>query len=369
MQLDSVALERLLLPQKQSCIVGFDGFVDEIIDVVRTRKDADHYIAMEHMREFADRISRAAGLSGGIEMVCKQTKLGGNGPILARALLQHGYAIHYIGALGRDSIHPVYHQFAKECASIISLADPGITEALEFHDGKMMLSRVASMNDVNWISLLRKKPVRQLSSIARQAQLIAFTNWSSLLRMSSLIEGFMSLLEESDARPYLFFDLADPNKRTVEDIREVLDQMTALQLSAKVVFGMNRNESDLIARVLGIDAFQPVERAIAIRKRLNISQVVIHPLKGAAASTVEGSWWVDGPYTPKPRLTTGAGDNFNAGYCHGLLCGLSVEESLFCGVSTSGYYVREMHSPSTPQLLAFMQQWPQTAPMHPAKTL
>lgn len=342
----------------QSCVVGFDGFVDEIIDVVRTRQDADSYERMEQMTELSDRIARAAGLSGGIEMVCRQTKLGGNGPIMAQALLAHGHSLHYIGALGKDQVHPVFAEFASRCTSLISVADPGITEALEFSDGKMMLSRVAPMNDVNWVSLLRHLPVQQIEPMMRQAALIAFTNWSSLLRMNSLIEGVLNILEESPQRPWIFFDLADPRKRTTQDISEVLQMMTAMQGASEVIFGMNRNESDLIAQVLGIDVADIRERAVAIREQLNLAQVVIHPLEGAAVATIRGSWWVDGPYTPNPRLTTGAGDNFNAGYCHGILCGLAPEDALFCGVSTSGFYVRQMHSPDTAELAAFMQVWP-----------
>jgi sugar/nucleoside kinase (ribokinase family) len=359
-QIDAI-IEAVRSGSPQSCMVGFDGFVDEIIDVVRTRQDADSYERMEQMTELSDRIARAAGLSGGIEMVCRQTKLGGNGPIMAQALLAHGHPLHYIGALGKEQVHPVFADFAQRCTSLISVADPGITEALEFSDGKMMLSRVAPMNEVNWVSLLRHLPVQQLEPMVRQAALIGFTNWSSLLRMNSLIEGVMNILDECPQRPWIFFDLADPRKRTSEDICEVLQMMTAMQNAAEVIFGMNRNESDLIAQVLEIEVADTKQRAAAIRQKLQLAQVVIHPLEGAAVATAEGSWWVDGPYTAHPRLTTGAGDNFNAGYCHGILCGLKPWEALFCGVSTSGFYVRQMHSPDTAELAAFMQVWPADA--------
>ena len=50
---------------------------------------------------------------------------------------------------------------------------------------------------------------------------------------------------------------------------------------------------------------------------------------------------MEGPYTSNPRLTTGAGDNFNAGFCLGQLLGLSPQQCLITGTGTSGFYVQK----------------------------
>ena len=71
----------------------------------------------------------------------------------------------------------------------------------------------------------------------------------------------------------------------------------------------------------------------------------------------EGVWHIKGPYTKTPKLTTGAGDVFNAGFCHGLLHGLTPEEAIATGVCSSGFYVRECHSATDQELIAFMQRW------------
>ncbi|MDE0840144.1 MAG: hypothetical protein OSB41_13975, partial [Kiritimatiellae bacterium] len=110
-------------------LVGFDGFVDEIIRVVDRRHDPDHFDAIPSMVEFAERIGAAAGLSANIEMVPVQVKLGGNGPILANALMTQGHAVHYMGSIGAPDIHSVFKQFAKSCASVVSLTDPAHTDA------------------------------------------------------------------------------------------------------------------------------------------------------------------------------------------------------------------------------------------------
>ena len=55
---------------------------------------------------------------------------------------------------------------------------------------------------------------------------------------------------------------------------------------------------------------------------------------------------VDSMFIKKPKLSTGGGDNFNAGLCFGQLAGLDFEESLYCANGTSGYYVRNAQSPT-----------------------
>ena len=60
----------------KSALVGFDGFVDEIIHLVDERKDINEFERIKTMTAFADRIKQAAGKSCNIEMVINQAKLG-----------------------------------------------------------------------------------------------------------------------------------------------------------------------------------------------------------------------------------------------------------------------------------------------------
>lgn len=68
-------------------LIGFDGFVDEIIDVVKKRHNATSYDKMTSMNEFADVIAAMAGKAGSCEMVPVDVRLGGNGPLCANSLL------------------------------------------------------------------------------------------------------------------------------------------------------------------------------------------------------------------------------------------------------------------------------------------
>ena len=98
-----------------------------------------------------------------------------------------------------------------------------------------------------------------------------------------------------------------------------------------------------------------IEIAAGVRERLNISICVVHPTEYAAAADANGTAVVDGPYTPQPKISTGAGDHFNAGFCVGQLIGSNLEQSLQLGVATSGYYVRNAASPDREQLADFLE--------------
>src|SRR5690554_282408 len=90
-------------PARLSVAIGFDGFVDEIVEVVDRRQSFDSYTRMTKMSQFGERISKAAGLSTNIEFVPKAVKLGGNGPIMANALVCLGTGVSYVGALGKPN--------------------------------------------------------------------------------------------------------------------------------------------------------------------------------------------------------------------------------------------------------------------------
>src|SRR5205814_8262600 len=65
--------------------VGLDGFVDEIIAVVDKRHDGGKFDPVKTIGHLGAKITAAAGESSNYELVVKQRKLGGNGPIMANA--------------------------------------------------------------------------------------------------------------------------------------------------------------------------------------------------------------------------------------------------------------------------------------------
>jgi sugar/nucleoside kinase (ribokinase family) len=344
--------------------IGLDGFVDEIIAVVNKRHDKERYDPVPTIELLAKKIAGAAGESSNYELIVKQMKLGGNGPIMANALANLGIAVTYIGNLGYPSLHPVFEEFADK-ANVISVGEPAHTDALEFEDGKLMFGKLQPLNDVNWDNLLSRVGREQLIELMRGSKLIGMVNWTMLPHMSriwaKMLDEIVPNIERHKHK--LFVDLADPEKRTHEDILDALKLLTRFQDQVDVILGLNLKEAGEIADVLGLPGRSNPEAAIeenavAIREKLKLACVVVHPRRGAAAAIEGQSAKFMGPFVRQPKISTGAGDHFNAGFCLGRLLGFSLEESLCTGVANSGYYVRTAISPSTEQLADFIRQLP-----------
>jgi sugar/nucleoside kinase (ribokinase family) len=355
------------LPQLRA-VIGLDGFVDEIIAVVERRTDFQNFDRVPNISRLAEKISAAAGRSSNYELVVQRMKLGGNGPIMANALASIGVAVTYIGNLGFPVLHPVFEEFSKR-ASVISIAEPGHTDALEFDDGKLMLGKITALNDVTWQTLLTRIGLTKIQQLVAAAALIGTVNWTMIPFMNDL---WLHLREDvfkslpplpGRLRRKLFVDLADPEKRTHEDISVAMNLLTAFQPHVDVILGLNLKESCSILEVLGLPCPSDAEAAIeqtaaAIRQKLGLACVVIHPRGGAAAATAGESASFAGPFVRQPKISTGAGDHFNAGFCIGRVLDFSVAESLCTGVGVSGYYVRNAASPTGSQLAQFIAQLP-----------
>lgn len=346
---------------KAKVLVGLDGFVDLIIHVVAQRESATKYDRMASMCEFGKRINAAAGLSANFEFVTQMVKLGGNGPIMANALGSYGAPITYVGNLGSPAIHPVFADFAKR-ARVISIAEPGYTDAIEFEDGKLMCGKHESLKEVNWANIIKHIPEEQLVELFEESTLVALVNWTMLPAMSAIWTKIQTRVAPklTGKKRWIFFDLADPAKRTREDIADALKAISKFQKHFRVILGLNLQESRQIGQVLGLatpddSPEQVTQHASLLLEKLKIDTVVVHPTAFAAGADASGATFVTGPYTAKPKITTGAGDHFNAGFCIGRLLGCDLAASLQIGVATSGYYVRQAKSPRLEDLKKFLE--------------
>jgi len=344
--------------------VGLDGFVDEIIHVVDKRDNAEQFNRLPTISRLAERLAGAAGKSTNIELVPQQTKLGGNGPIMANALARLGIKVTYVGALGYPNLHPVFAEFARR-AEVHSVCEPGHTDALEFQDGKLMLTKTEFLKELTWENIQRRFGRDHFIHNFCTADLVGFVNWTMIPYMSELWE---SLLQEfcpltPGPKRRIFFDLADPEKRTPDDIRRALRLITSFDKHFDVILGLNEKEAHEIGAVLGLDTTERTRDglaalAVAIQKITLVETLVIHPVTYALASTAGHVSIVDGPFVEKPLITTGAGDHFNSGFCLGKLLGLDNAASVLAGVTCSGFYVRNAQSPFMEDLAAMLRNWP-----------
>src|SRR5262245_49745394 len=129
------AAEALAAAPSPTALVGFDGFIDTIIDAVDVRSDMTPagYRRIPTISAFAARCAAAAGRSANIERVVRERRFGGNGPLMAGALAQLGAEVTYIGAVGEDggAIHPTFRAFAARCRRVIPTGPPSHTDCFE----------------------------------------------------------------------------------------------------------------------------------------------------------------------------------------------------------------------------------------------
>ncbi len=349
----------------RSAIVGLDGFVDTIVTPVGLRRSAgDNFTPISTLTEFGQRIVAAAGKSTNIELYPRLDKLGGNGPIMANALLAAGARVTYVGAVGRPNIHPVFADMAAK-ARTFSLSAPALTTAVECDDGKIMLGQMRCLDEITLDRIVEVMGRATLDAELSAAHLVSLVNWTMIPNMTAICQALTSeILPKLPANPdrTFFFDLADPEKRSVEDLRGALEAIKAFDQFGRVTLGLNLKEAQQVAQALGTSVGHDDEASLRrmtqeIRAKLGYHTVVVHPTKCAACANASGTFFVPGPFVAKPLITTGAGDHFNTGFSVGQLLGLDPEGCLTVGVSTSGHYVRTGESPSLQALETFLANW------------
>jgi sugar/nucleoside kinase (ribokinase family) len=360
-------------------LIGFDGFIDSIIRVVDRRRSMapEDFEPIDSITALATRIASAAGRSSNIELFVHERRFGGNGPLMAGAIGCLGGEVAYIGAVGREDDHraldPIYEPFASRCGEVHPIAPPGLTDALEFADGKVMLGKTGPVQVPTWGLLTGTFKLPRLRAMVESACLVGIVNWVMMGGVEGiwrgLIDEVLPGLPRNPARRRIFIDLCDPAKRTDADVARALGLIRELDARCPVTLGLNLAESERIARVCGVAPFDDshnlsmgtaVRRtAESIREALGIECVVVHPRQGAAAADAAGaSAWFEGPFTNEPRLSTGAGDHFNGGFAFAQVAGLGLDECLAVGCGVSGAYVRDAQSPDLARLCGFLRDLP-----------
>lgn len=352
------ALIRGILPKLQGlsnvkkALVGLDGYIDKIQRPVKSQdKEGSRYFST--LTAFGERVGRASGLSAQVELFTQQTKPGGNAPIMAHSLARLGIKNHCLGTVGMPLSDPVFDEVHPDCI-FISVGRPAETNALEFNDGKLILSELSTFQHLDWATVKERIDLVAIKAIYAQSHLLALVDWCNLPHATDIWRGILDdLVKAGDhENKHFFFDLADPTKKSDEEIGEVLKLISSFSQYGAVTLGLNENETHKLYEVTGRLRDRPddgqkdlVARGQAIFKYMDISQLLIHPQDSCYLFTARKHTMLKGRVVEKPGVSTGGGDNFNAGFYFGLLHGFTVEESMILAMGTSGAYVQKGESP------------------------
>ncbi len=353
--------------------LGFDGYVDSILSVIRDRQSMDTYHVMKKMSEWAARIDAASGSSASIERVTKRVTTGGftcNVGKALSALCGRPGNVHLVGAFGYPSITPVFNDIlaGKFNCQLESIWNPGMTDAYEFSDGKIMMVSFDEINKLDWDSIVKRVGHDCIVHILDESNLWGLNYWPSSPHMSGIYEGLARDVLPSLSRParakHLLLDLSDLKKKPAAEIRKFPPLVSTFEDHVQTVLLMNDKElNDL---VLALKNEQPgsilpgeMEKATRyIRDTLDISLVIAHAPRLAALSGRGGKdVAVVNAFTPHPRYTTSAGDHFTAGVGFGLLQGVEAGLLPLLGNLTTSIFVRTGDSPGSQDVKNFIDEY------------
>lgn len=342
--------------------IGIDAFIDKILRIVKSKPSNGEYIFFNDIAEFGNHLVSRSGKSGQVEACERFTKLGGNAAIMANAMGALSANVNCVADFGYPEINPIFNELSNNNCKLYTIGDPGYTTALEFNDGKIMLTQRDTLHRIDWNTVKSVLGIEKLRELFDSSNLIGLVNWNGMIHYNEIFRGLLDEVlndHKCNKKQILFVDMADFSERSREDVIKAVSLFKEFNMHYKVVLGLNENEANLLFKVLypnkNIDFL--TEKGQYIFDNIGVDVLVVHTLKNSIAWSIDGNVTVDSLYVNKPKLSTGGGDNFNAGLCFGLLMGLDLEGAMYVANSVTGYYVRNAHSPSYDNLLETLRDW------------
>jgi sugar/nucleoside kinase (ribokinase family) len=330
-------------------LAGFDGFIDSIARPVKQSGGEESPFYFRTIKEFGAYIAGQAHRSGSIELDIVSRRMGGNMPNFSKAAAALGLNLTCIGMLSgkdmtdtlSDSPEAIDPAFTSLSGKLYSFAAAGTAIALEFEDGKIFFAPRLHLENLPSPGFL--------ADCLAGMDLVACLNWGELSFATPLWRNMRDAAmqcfgKSSDgAKTRFFFDLSDFSRRRDEELEGIFSLMHDFSSIGTVTLSLNRNEAQLLWERLF--RMRPGKLPDLIRQRYGgITEVVVHSHDGALASRDGEHCEITMTPIASPKLSTGAGDTFNAAYAFAALMELPLEDRLRFAVLYARAYVSEGRS-------------------------
>lgn len=303
--------------------VGFDGFVDTIVRPLRqSASEGTPAQAFATIRQFGEFLISKAEKSCSVELAVEARQLGGNLPFLSRAAGGLGADVSCIGMLGEQGI--VDPLFASMPCTLYSFAPPGQSTCMEFDDGKVLLASDCTLADEPW-GLVEAATRGNAGELFCQADLLALVNWSELSFAHALWQHVLEEIEAkaADQKRFAFFDLCDVSRKSTDELDAVLRLIGRFAACRTAILSLNENEAQITSERLLQVGSDPVQIAQAVRSVYGIDEVIVHTIRDSVLVTSSGMTRQATDFVERPKISTGAGDNFNGAFCFATVMGLT----------------------------------------------
>jgi hypothetical protein len=263
-----------------------------------------------------------------------------------------------VGTYGRNQINDVFDELAKKC-SIYSYSENQLSFSLEFTDGKIMLAPKVIVSGDAWSEAVLAVGKENLGRVFSEPDILALVNWGELDFSTQLwrsLYGFLA--EKSDMSKHVIVDLADCLRRTDEEIGEIIEILESFAMIRTVTLSLNESEAMEIGKHYKLAADDDYGKLCeSLASRIGVHGVVLHGRHCCFTCEAGVCSALPTQFNESPKLSTGGGDNFNAGYAIGLLLGLRGEVCNVFGNSMSSYYIKHGKSPDLDALRNHMKLW------------
>ncbi|WP_191965500.1 MULTISPECIES: PfkB family carbohydrate kinase [Haloferax] len=264
-----------------------------------------------------------------------------------------------IGTFGR----PMRSEFEDEFAgnTMYSIGEPGMTDAVEFDDGKLMLTQAGSYRELDWDALDEHLGHDELADQLEEADLFGIGYWSMIPNLPEIIRGLADDIWPTLSNPpsNVFFDPADIRHLSQSQFTQGFDALQTLNRQVPVTLSANRGETqELITSGGGsVDGESMLDLATTARDIVDVDRVVSHGARASAMVTEDEQALIETLHIPDPEIVTSSGDHFNAGVCLGLLEGLDAESTVALGNAVAGSFIRNGESPTLATVESFLEEY------------
>lgn len=335
-------------PSGGDVVFGFDGYVDNVREM-GTNASSSENERITTLSELGDEIvtSAAADSSLAISWECHGKRTGGHVSHLSRAYQTLGFDPTLVGMCG-DPILDIFEQEFAEC-TLHSLGDPGVTDAIEFNDGKLMLMENGGNATLDWETIQSRVGIETLVNEIDGAKLLGIGYWAVIPEMASILDGLREMVFPKLADPPQHVLLDPANIREID--RELLESIVTatghLAEEVDITVSANRYETAELAAVLGSNTSDElVADARVAFDSLDVDRFVGHSVTESVVISEDGTTSVRVNPIDSPELTTSAGDHFNTGLSLGLVEGLPEDAAVVLGNALAREFVRTGETPS-----------------------
>ncbi len=329
------------------CTIGFDAYIDKLVKVVKTRESAENCTFFNDITDFSYKVKSMAGLSGDIEVVKLDERFGGNAPIMAHALASLGESVTLVAPTGKKDA------FKDLKCTLFDLGEPAPSLNLEFDDGKVMFGECSILNDISIDYLKKIGLYDKVIEVFTTSDFIGLCNWT---QMENILPLYADILKSESKIETVFFDLADFSKKPEESVFALFNLIKSVNNKIRIIVGLNENEANILSNTFSLTRIDDRAQFTKELSQKAGCEIVIHAKNWSALSNGDYSVLREGKLVQKPKISTGGGDHFNAGFSYGLINNMSIEDNLDFAMGTSGVFVSCGESPTKEMVEVYLKE-------------